>query len=54
MKLKNIMKDLKPHYVSTDKGSIYTNISLYEKNNEIHIICGLDREIKFVRECTTC
>lgn len=50
MKLKNIMKDLKPHYVSTDKGTIYTSISLYE----IDIICALGRVIKIVRESTAC
>jgi hypothetical protein len=39
------LNNLKPHYVSTDKG---TNISLYEKNNEIDIMCPLGRAIKIV------
>ncbi|WP_110953009.1 late competence development ComFB family protein [Anaerosinus massiliensis] len=42
------LNNLKPHYVSTDKGSIYTNIALYEKNNEVNIMCALGRAIKIV------
>jgi len=48
VKFKNIMKDLNPHYVSTDNGLIYTSISLHEKNNEVDIMCILGRTIKFV------
>jgi len=42
------LNNLNPHYVSTDKGNIYTNISLYEKSNEIDIMCALGRAIKIV------
>lgn len=42
------LNNLKPHYVSTDKGNIYTNISLYEKSNEIDIMCALGRAIKII------
>jgi hypothetical protein len=48
VKFKKIMKDLNPHYVSTDKGAIYTSISLYEKSNEVDIMCIFGRTIKFV------
>jgi competence protein ComFB len=42
------LNNFKPHYVSTDQGIIYTSISLYEKNNEIDIMCALGRAIKIV------
>jgi hypothetical protein len=44
------INNLNPHYVSTDKGNIYTNISLYEKSNEIDIMCSLGRAIKIVED----
>lgn len=42
------LNNLKTHYVSTDKGTIYTSSSLYEKNNELDIMCAFGRRIKFV------
>ncbi|MBP2630706.1 MAG: Late competence development protein ComFB [Firmicutes bacterium] len=42
------LNNLKPHYVSTDKGSIYTNFALYEKNNEVDIMCAIGRAVKIV------
>jgi competence protein ComFB len=42
------LNNLKPHYVATDKGNIYTNISLYDKNNEVDILCAIGRSIKIV------
>lgn len=42
------LNKLTPHYVSTDRGDTFTRLSLYEKNNEINIICAIAEAITIV------
>lgn len=42
------LNSLKPYYVSTDKGDTYTRLQLYEKDNEIDIVCAIAKAIRIV------
>lgn len=42
------LNKLKPHYVSTDRGDTFTRLALYQKNNEIDILCAIAEAITIV------
>lgn len=42
------LNSLKPYYVSTEKGDTYTRLELYEKKNEIDILCAIAKAIAIV------
>ncbi len=39
---------LKPYYVSTEKGDLYTRLELYERENEVDIFIALSQAIDIV------
>lgn len=44
------LNSLKPRYVCTDMGDTYTRLDLYEKVNNLDIMCAVARAVTIVKE----
>lgn len=44
------LNNLKPRYVSTERGDMYTRLDLYERENNLDIMCEVAKAIKLVGE----
>ena len=42
------LNNLKPCYVSTEKGDTFTRLALYEPENDINILCAIAQAISVV------